>query len=175
MSECAMSVSEIAKKYGLPALFLLQFFCVLFLLADAVADVFKLESLSFIKDSDSFEYAIVIALIMSMAATGFRMRRVLTRNKFVEQQLMAASGAFCELLEMHFESWNLTASEREVALLAIKGFGISEIADLRKTKEGTIKAQLNAIYKKADVTGRPQLISLFVEELMGDSLAQSAA
>lgn len=169
-----MSVSEMVKKYGLPALFLLQFFCVLFLLADAVADVFKLDDLGFIKDSDGFEYAVVIALIMSMAATGYQMRRVLTRNKYVEQQLMAASGAFCELLELHFENWNLTASEREVALLAIKGFGIAEIADLRKTKDGTIKAQLNAIYKKADVNGRPQLISLFVEELMGETLTPSA-
>ncbi|MCR9137552.1 MAG: LuxR C-terminal-related transcriptional regulator [Alphaproteobacteria bacterium] len=173
MNGNAMLNSDFVRRFGLPALFLLQFFCVLFLLADAVADVFKLESLSFIKDSDSFEYAVVIALIMSMAATGYRMRRVLLRNRLVENQLMAASGAFCELLELHFENWNLTASEREVALLAIKGFGIAEIADLRKTKAGTIKAQLNAIYKKADVTGRPQLISLFVEELMGDTLAPS--
>lgn len=171
---CTMSNSELVRKFALSALFLLQFFCVLFLLADAVADVFKLESLGFIKDSDSFEYAVVIALIMSMAATGYRMRRVLTRNSLIEKQLMAASGAFCELLELHFENWNLTVSERDVALLAIKGFGIAEIADLRKTKAGTIKAQLNAIYKKANVTGRPQLISLFVEELMGETLAPSS-
>ena len=69
-----------------------------------------------------------------------------------------------------FDDWDLTASEKDVALLAIKGLGISEISEIRDTKEGTVKAQLNAIYKKADVSGRPQLISLFVEELMGGSL-----
>jgi len=33
---------------------------------------------------------------------------------------------------------------------------------------GTIKAQTNAIYRKANVSGRPQLMSLFVEELIAD-------
>jgi DNA-binding NarL/FixJ family response regulator len=169
-----MSLSKFGKRFGLPALFLLQLFCVLFLLADAIADVFELDQLNFIKNSDSFEYAIVIALILSMAATGYQMRRIMLRNKAVEDQLKAASGAFAELLELHFESWSLTASERDVALLAIKGFGIADIAELRNTKEGTIKAQLNAIYKKAEVTGRPQLISLFVEELMGGPLPAGA-
>jgi DNA-binding CsgD family transcriptional regulator len=67
----------------------------------------------------------------------------------------------------HFQDWGLTASDRDVALFAIKGLSISEIAEMRETREGTIKAQCNAIYRKAGVTGRPQLISLFVEELMG--------
>lgn len=168
-------MTAISKRYGLAALFALQLFCVLFLLADALADVFRLDQLSLIKDTDSFEYAVVIALIISMTATGLEMRRVMQRNQRVEEQLKAASGAFAELLDAHFEAWNLTASERDVALLAIKGLGIADIAALRSTKEGTIKAQLNAIYRKADVTGRPQLISLFVEELMGGTLASAAA
>jgi len=37
---------------------------------------------------------------------------------------------------------------------------------LRSTSEGTVKAQTNAIYRKAGVTGRPQLLSLFIEDLM---------
>ncbi|MGB1147708.1 MAG: helix-turn-helix transcriptional regulator, partial [Alphaproteobacteria bacterium] len=56
--------------------------------------------------------------------------------------------------------------ERDVALFAIKGSSIAEISELRGTKEGTIKAQLNAIYRKADVTGRPQLISYFIEGML---------
>jgi DNA-binding NarL/FixJ family response regulator len=42
----------------------------------------------------------------------------------------------------------------------------AEIATLRNTSEGTVKAQTNAIYRKAGVTGRPQLLSLFIEDLM---------
>ena len=32
--------------------------------------------------------------------------------------------------------------------------------------EGTVKAQTNAIYRKAGVSGRSQLLSLFIEDLM---------
>ncbi|NNF80954.1 MAG: hypothetical protein HKN05_23270 [Rhizobiales bacterium] len=43
------------------------------------------------------------------------------------------------------------------------GLSLAEIADIRNTKQGTIKTQCNAIYQKAGVTGRPQLLSLFIE------------
>ncbi|MFN3578474.1 MAG: helix-turn-helix transcriptional regulator, partial [Tabrizicola sp.] len=56
----------------------------------------------------------------------------------------------------------------DVALFAIKGMSTAEIAQLRSTSEGTVKAQTNAIYRKAGVTGRPQLLSLFIEDLMRD-------
>jgi DNA-binding CsgD family transcriptional regulator len=75
----------------------------------------------------------------------------------------------------HFDTWALTPSERDVALLAIKGLSISEIAEVRTTKEGTIKAQCNAIYSKAGVSGRQQLLSLFIEELMADGLVNPAS
>ena len=164
-------MTVISKKYVLAGLFTLQLFCVLFPLADTVADVFSLHQLSLIKDTDGFEYAVMIALIISMTATGLEILQVMQCNQRVKNQLKAASGAFSELLDLHFETWNLTVSERDVALLAIKSLGI---ADLRSTKEGNIKAQPNATYRKAEVTGRPQLISLFVEELMGGTLATAS-
>jgi len=39
---------------------------------------------------------------------------------------------------------------------------------MRNTAEGTVKAQTNAIYRKAGVSGRPQLLSLFIEDLMDE-------
>jgi DNA-binding NarL/FixJ family response regulator len=39
---------------------------------------------------------------------------------------------------------------------------------LRQTSEGTVKAQTNAIYRKAEVSGRSQLLSLFIDDLMRD-------
>ena len=110
-----------------------------------------------------------IALILGLVLTAREIRRVLGRQKaHGEQQLQVASGAFADLLEEHFEAWSLTPSEREVALLAIKGLSIAETAELRNTKEGTVKAQCNAIYRKADVSGRTQLLSLFIEELLAE-------
>ena len=73
-----------------------------------------------------------------------------------------------DLLQERFAEWALTPSEKDVALFAIKGLSTAEIAALRSTSEGTVKAQTNAIYRKAGVTGRPQLLSLFIDDLMRD-------
>ena len=71
------------------------------------------------------------------------------------------------MLNTRFDQWGLTQAEREVALFAIKGLSVQEMARLRATSEGTIKAQTASIYRKANVTGRPQLLSLIIEDLMG--------
>ncbi len=155
---------------GLAALLLLQLFCIGFFVWDVVADALLLNTGSTFPDSDAFETALVAVLAASMVGTISQIQRLSVRNQTVENQLKAASGAFAELLNNHFNGWELTASEREVALFAIKGLDIAQIAELRQTKSGTIKAQLNAIYRKASVSGRPQLISLFIEELMSEPL-----
>lgn len=151
-------------------LFALQGFCAVFFAGDALLDFLGLENSSGLRESDTFEYVIAAVLVLGLVFTGIEIRKVLGRQDRMETQLKAASGAFAELLEEHFDAWSLTPSERDVALLAIKGLSIADIADLRETKEGTIKAQCNAIYRKAGVTGRPQLLSLFIEELMGEGL-----
>jgi DNA-binding CsgD family transcriptional regulator len=81
-----------------------------------------------------------------------------------------ASAAFMDLLKARFDEWGLTQAERDVALFALKGLSVNEMALLRQTSEGTIKAQTAAIYRKAGVTGRPQLLSLFIEDMMGADL-----
>ncbi|MEL7180552.1 MAG: helix-turn-helix transcriptional regulator, partial [Pseudomonadota bacterium] len=97
------------------------------------------------------------------------LRRTMARNVVVEDQLRLASGAFMDVLEERFAAWELTPAERDVALFAIKGMSTQEIAALREVSEGTIKAQTNAIYRKADVSGRTQLLSLFIDDLMDAS------
>ena len=91
------------------------------------------------------------------------------RNRVVEGRLRQLSGAFAALLEERFRQWGLTPSERDVAWFTIKGLSIAEIARLRGTSEGTVKAHSNAIYRKAGVSGRTQLLSLFIEDLMEEA------
>jgi DNA-binding CsgD family transcriptional regulator len=97
------------------------------------------------------------------------LRQALIERNRAEARLRRASGAFMDLLQERFETWGLTPSERDVALFAIKGMSTAEIAVLRSTSEGTVKAQTNAIYRKAGVTGRPQLLSLFIDDLIEDT------
>lgn len=110
------------------------------------------------------------------------LRRTMLERNLAQERLRRASGAFMNLLDERFADWGLTPAEKDVALFAIKGMSTAEIAILRATSEGTVKAQTNAIYRKAGVTGRSQLLSLFIEDLMRDEgtlrppgLGQSAA
>jgi DNA-binding CsgD family transcriptional regulator len=114
---------------------------------------------------------LVIGLLLAAAA----LRSAYRERAAAEDRLRRASAAFGDLLDEKFQDWNLTAAERDVALFAIKGLSTAEIARLRNTSEGTVKAQTAAIYRKAEVTGRPQLLSLFIEDLMRDDSAMRRA
>lgn len=161
----------LTRMIGLWGLLAIQAFCVTFFLIDTVADLIGWDDQGTFVDSDAFEGAIVVALVLGLAFTAQHIMLLLEKQKRMEDQLRVASGAFAEMLHDQFSAWGLTASERDVALLAIKGLSIAEIARVRDTKEGTVKAQSAAIYRKAGVSGRPQLLSLFIEELMaGDPL-----
>jgi DNA-binding CsgD family transcriptional regulator len=112
------------------------------------------------------EIGAALGLILGTVLGGIALHRSLRRTQEAEAKLRAASGAFMQLLEERFTAWGLTPAERDVALFAIKGLSTSEIARLRQTSEGTVKAQTAAIYRKAGVTGRPQLLSVFIEDLI---------
>lgn len=117
------------------------------------------------------EIGAAVGLILGTVLGGIALRRSVRRAQKAEAKLRAASGAFMDLLGERFAAWGLTPAERDVALFAIKGMSTAEIAQLRQTSEGTVKAQTAAIYRKAGVNGRPQLLSLFIEDMMAGSVA----
>lgn len=151
-------------------IFFFQVACTLFFAADVVGDMTGRTWVMNIGESDTLEYLVTVALGISVVFTGRHLLALLTRQKRLEQQMQVASGAFLQLLNAYFDDWALTPSERDVALMAIKGCTIAEMARLRATKDGTIKAQCNAVYRKAGVSSRTQLLSIFIEELMADGL-----
>ena len=114
------------------------------------------------------EIGAAVGLLIGIIMGAIVLRSAWARTARAESALRLASGAFMEVLEERFAEWGLTPAERDVALFAIKGMSTAEIAALRETSEGTVKAQTNAIYRKAGVSGRPQLLSLFIDELMAD-------
>ena len=58
--------------------------------------------------------------------------------------------------------------------MAIKGHSNAEIAGILEKAEGRVKAQCNAVFRKAGVSGRAQLLSAFVEDMLGEPLLQPA-
>lgn len=155
------------------SLFALQAICCAYFLMDIAWDLIWPTSINRFADSDVLEALVTIALFFGLAFTGNELRQLFTRHDQLEDQIKIASGAFTEVMEARFKDWSLTSAEREIAILAIKGFSIAEMADLRDTKQGTVKAQCASVYKKADVAGRLQLLSVFLDDLMADSLVNS--
>lgn len=156
------------------SLFALQAICCAYFLMDIAWDLLWPTSLNRLADSDVLEALVTIALFFGLAFTGNELRQLLMRHDQLEDQIKVASGAFTEVMETRFKDWSLTSAEREIAILAIKGFSIAEMAELRETKQGTVKAQCASVYKKADVSGRLQLLSLFLDDLMTDTLVVSS-
>ncbi len=73
---------------------------------------------------------------------------------------------FSKLIQWQFDEWGLTPSEQEVAHLLLKGLAFREIAEVRKTKEKTVRQQATAIYTKAGLNGRNELAAWFFEDLL---------
>lgn len=69
-------------------------------------------------------------------------------------------------IENQFSQWGLSKSEKEIALMLIKGFSTREIASFRKTAEKTVRVQTSSIYKKASVSNRNELAAFFLEDLL---------
>ncbi len=93
-------------------------------------------------------------------------RKLRERNSEVEGHLRTARGEFQAMTQIQFDRWGLSPAERDIALLTIKGMSVSEIAVLRDTSEGTVKSQNSAIYRKAGVKTRTQLVGALIEELL---------
>lgn len=115
-----------------------------------------------------FEIGAALGLTLGVLLGAMSLWQAHRQRRMAEDRLRLASGAFMDLLSERFAEWRLTGAEADVALFAIKGLSTAEIAALRGTSEGTVKAQTNAIYRKAGVSGRPQLLSLFIEDLISD-------
>lgn len=164
-------------------IFVIQAVCAFFFVSDILASVLGVETQPVSWETrELMEIGASVGLVLGVVVGGLMLHRALRdrthalrdRNE-AEERLRRASGAFMDLLHERFAEWGLTPSEKDVALFAIKGLSTAEIAGLRTTSEGTVKAQTNAIYRKAGVSGRPQLLSLFIDDLMREDGAVRVA
>ncbi len=118
------------------------------------------------------EIGAALGLLLGFMLGVLALTRVRRHHRLAEERLREASAAFLDLVAKRFDDWALTPAERDVALFAIKGMSLADIAAVRGTSEGTVKAQTNAIYRKAGVSGRAQMLSDLIDTLMDDQVMQ---
>ncbi len=91
-----------------------------------------------------------------------------TRTSYQDWKLKAQASTheLGNLIESQFTIWHLSESEKDVALLLIKGLSMKEIAGIRQTHEKTVRQQSTSIYKKSGLTGRQELAAFFLEDML---------
>lgn len=93
----------------------------------------------------------------------FRLEEEYRASRKQAEAYLAGAG---EIIEKYCLDWQLSTSEKDVALLILKGFSYKEIADLRDVSERTVRQQAGAVLKKAGVGGRSELAAFFLEEFL---------
>lgn len=96
--------------------------------------------------------------------------RELSRLKEEKDEWKSKSTKFIQeyqdYIESHFDTWNFSATEKEIGIFLIKGLSIKEIAQIREVSEKTIRNQTLLIYSKSGLAGRHELSAYFLEELL---------
>lgn len=71
-----------------------------------------------------------------------------------------------EALDRQFDAWALTPTEKDTALLLLKGFSHKEIANLKQRSERTVRQHAIAVYRKSGLSGRAELAAFFFEDML---------
>ncbi|MBR2575514.1 MAG: helix-turn-helix transcriptional regulator [Loktanella sp.] len=168
---------RILTKYTvlrLVVLVILQSLCAAFFVVELLTEVLGLRHWAVSWATREFlQIGASVGLVLGAVASVALLRQTLRRLDKVEQQVEVASGLFADVLHDQFLAWDLSPAEREVALFAVRGYSNSEIAKARGKSEATIKSQLNAIFRKAEVAGRTALVCHFIDVVLENISDQS--
>ena len=85
----------------------------------------------------------------------------------LDNQSQKLGSQYRAVLQRQFDAWKLTASEQDVVIMMLKGLSFREIAELRETREKTVRQQASSVYRKSGVTSRNELAAWFFEDLLG--------
>ncbi|MEM5516952.1 hypothetical protein WNY37_08315 [Henriciella sp. AS95] len=114
----------------------------------------------------AMECVIALALLTGVVLSSRNLMRLTADLRQKERSLAQARGALGEHIMIRFKEWGLTRGEGEVALFALKGCDIQEIARLRGAAAGTVRSQLSQVYAKAGVSSQATLMSVFIDDLI---------
>jgi len=158
------------KAMAITIVVVLQCLATLFFLLDVAGDV----------ASDGWgshlfvEGVAALALLIAVVLGALHVRSLVLAARQDEIAVAMASGAITDLIHLRFGQWRLTRAEADVALFALKGCDVQQIAEFRGAAAGTVRAQLTKVYAKAGVGSQSSLIASFLEELFDAPMRQQA-
>jgi len=127
-----------------------------------------------------FEVAFV-ALCLGAVAHLWRGRRGAQLGLRLSQESLRARGAERDLwraranhflrglgaeIDAQLTQWSLTPTEKEIALLLLKGLGHKKIAELTGRSDRTVRQHSVMVYRKSGCSGRAELSAFFLEDLL---------
>ncbi|WGZ93924.1 MAG: helix-turn-helix transcriptional regulator [Candidatus Thiothrix putei] len=138
------------------------------------------------QDGDYGIFNLVLEAFVILASTlgiAFLMRVIQQRGREVDtlrQQLKTtrkdlsetndkmrqASRQYSEVIQEQLITWDFTPSEKEIAMLLLKGLSFDEIASVRDSREKTVRQQATAIYRKSGLNGRHEFAAWFFEDFL---------
>lgn len=115
--------------------------------------------------------------VVVMLRGAFALKRSLAAEVLKSTSLKAEAEEWRKKARTHIEglsqeidrqlaAWKLTAAEKEIVFLLLKGLSSKEIASIRNTSEKTTRAQATVIYEKSGLAGRSELAAFFLEDLL---------
>ncbi|MEO0444072.1 MAG: hypothetical protein AAFZ92_10095, partial [Pseudomonadota bacterium] len=134
---------------------------VLFIFGTSILELFTEfaagETLSAMGD-DLSRFALSTVVLLIFIYEHFAQQRILGS---LQGQLDKARGRLAEIdntspqlasqyravMQRQFDAWQLTASEQDVVISLLKGLSFREIAELRKTREKTVRQQASTVYR----------------------------
>lgn len=174
------SISQTPKRQTIFAIFVIFIFGTSAL--EVVSEFAAGEALSEMAD-DLSRLALSTVVLLIFAYEYRQQQKALHR---LRQQLSVSNGGLSRLepdaarigneyrnvMQHQFDVWQLTESEQEVVILMLKGLSFREIAQLRETREKTVRQQASNVYRKADVASRNELAAWFFEDLLEPEQSQ---
>ncbi len=125
----------------------------------------------------------VVMFAFSLAALSWQVWMITKKNRHIraihtelleakksylewKERSKASAGAIREMIDEQLGQWQLSQSEKDVALFLIKGLSMKEIAEIRQTQEKTVRTQATTIYRKSGLSGRQELAAFFLEDIL---------
>lgn len=158
---------------GIIGLIVVQLFCAVFFVADVIKDYQELGAAAAGVLHVSVESVATISLVAAILVESRLLMALLQRQAHLEGRLDQVRSAIHDVVAAQFDEWRLTRSEADVANFVVKGYSTPEIAEFRGSAEATVKSHLNAIYRKAGVRNRSELLSQLMDTVMGSDARES--